>query len=67
MPPVPTTKGKKPKPVIPPKDKVLPDMKMKVAMPKVKPARPVNYGCICPPGANLTCKAKACPRQGAKP
>lgn len=24
------------------------------------------YGCICPPGANLTCKAPLCPRQGAR-
>lgn len=25
---------------------------------------PVPYGCICPPGANLTCQASLCPRRG---
>lgn len=24
-------------------------------------------GCICPPGANLTCEAPMCPRKGMKP
>ncbi len=27
-------------------------------------AHGAGYGCICPPGANLTCQAPLCPRRG---
>lgn len=28
--------------------------------------QPAPMGCICPPGANLTCEASMCPRKGIR-